>query len=162
MGAADVANAIKTRKLELPKTLPPPELAATLQHLADKGARDFYEGDIAKKLVEGAKAAGGVIGYRDLADYKPMWRAPLKLLFGDYEIFTVPPPSGGGLVIGETLNILADDDLRASGYQTIATLHLLLEAREGFRLHNEAGFNDENRDGCSILQTLGPEQSSVI
>lgn len=127
--AADIEDAIKTRKLELPKTLPPPELAATLQQLADKGARDFYEGDIAKKLVEGAKDGGGVIGYRDLADYKPMWRAPLKLLFGDYEIFTVPPPSGGGLVIGETLNILANDDLRASGYQTTATLHLLLEAQ---------------------------------
>lgn len=127
--AADIENANKSRKLELPKTLPPPELAATLQQLAEKGARDFYEGDIAKKLVEGAKAAGGVIGFRDLADYKPVWRAPLKLLYGDYEIFTVPPPSGGGLVIGETLNIVANDDLRASGYQTANTLYLLLEAQ---------------------------------
>jgi gamma-glutamyltranspeptidase/glutathione hydrolase len=127
--AADIENANKTRKLDLPKTLPPPELASTLQHLADKGARDFYEGELAKKLVEGAKASGGVIGYRDLADYKPVWRAPLKLLFGDYEIFTVPPPSGGGLVIGETLNILAKDDLRASGFQTVNTIYLLLEAQ---------------------------------
>jgi gamma-glutamyltranspeptidase/glutathione hydrolase len=70
-----------------------------------------------------------VIGHRDLADYKPVWRAPLKLVYGDYEIYTVPPPSGGGLVIGETLNILADDDLRASGFQTPKTLYLLLEAQ---------------------------------
>ncbi|MGZ8780897.1 MAG: gamma-glutamyltransferase [Thermoanaerobaculia bacterium] len=127
--ASDIENANATRKLELPKSLPPPELASTLQRLADDGARDFYEGDIAKKLVEGAKAAGGVIGFRDLAEYKPIWRAPLKLVYGDYEIFTVPPPSGGGLVIGETLNILANDDLRASGFQTTATLYLLLEAQ---------------------------------
>jgi len=127
--AADIENANKTRKLEIPKTLPPPELASTLQQLAEKGARDFYEGDIAKKLVEGAKAGGGVIGFRDLADYKPIWRAPLKLRFGEYEIYTVPPPSGGGLVIGETLNILAGDDLRASGFQTTNTLYLLLEAQ---------------------------------
>ncbi len=99
------------------RSAPAPELASTLQQLADQGASDFYEGDVAKKLVEGAKAAGGVIGFRDLADYKPVWRAPLKLLYGDYEIFTVPPPSGGGLVIGETLNILANDDLRASGFR---------------------------------------------
>ena len=127
--ASDIENANTTRKLELPKSLPPPELASTLQRLADDGARDFYDGDIAKKLVEGAKAAGGVIGFRDLAEYKPIWRAPLKLVYGDYEIFTVPPPSGGGLVIGETLNILANDDLRASGFQTTATLYLLLEAQ---------------------------------
>ncbi|MGZ8709162.1 MAG: gamma-glutamyltransferase, partial [Thermoanaerobaculia bacterium] len=92
--ASDIENANATRKLELPKSLPPPELASTLQRLADDGARDFYEGDIAKKLVEGAKAAGGVIGFRDLVEYKPIWRAPLKLVYGDYEIFTVPPPSG--------------------------------------------------------------------
>ena len=127
--AADIEAAIQQRKLDLPKPLPPPELAATLQRLAEEGARDFYEGDIAKRLVEGAKTGGGVIGFRDLADYKPVWRAPLKLRFGDYEIFTPPPPSGGGLVIGETLNIVAEDDLRASGFQTTATLHLLLEAQ---------------------------------
>lgn len=127
--AGAIAHANSTRKLEIPKALPPPELAATLQELAEKGARDFYEGGIAKKLVEGAKAGGGVIGYRDLAEYKPTWRAPLKLRFGDYEIYAPPPPSGGGLVIGETLNILANDDLRASGFQTTATLHLLLEAQ---------------------------------
>ena len=127
--ATDIANANRTRKLEIPSTLPPPELATTLSRIAEEGVRDFYEGDVAKKLVEGAKAAGGVLGFRDLADYKPVWRAPLKLVFGEYEIYTVPPPSGGGLVIGETLNIVADDDLRASGFQTTATLYLLLEAQ---------------------------------
>lgn len=136
--AADIAGANANRKLEIPKTLPPPELAPALQRIAEHGARDFYEGEVAKKLVEGAKAAGGVIGYRDLTDYKAIWRAPLKLLYGDYEIFTPPPPSGGGLVIGEVLNILANDDLRASGFQTTATLHLLLEAQR-------RAFIDRNR-----------------
>jgi len=127
--AADVANAKNLRKLELPEKLPPPELAATLQRLAEHGARDFYHGDLAKKLVEGAKSAGGVIGYRDLADYAPVWRAPLKLVYGEYEIYTVAPPSGGGLVIGGTLNILAGDDLRAAGFQTPKALYLLVEAQ---------------------------------
>jgi gamma-glutamyltranspeptidase/glutathione hydrolase len=127
--AADVANAKTTRNLQLPDKLPAPELAATMQRIADQGPRDFYEGDIAKKLVEGARAAGSVIGFRDLSEYKPQWRAPLKLVYGDFEIYTVAPPSGGGLVIGETLNILAADDLRASGFQTPKTLYLLVEAQ---------------------------------
>jgi gamma-glutamyltranspeptidase / glutathione hydrolase len=127
--AADVERAKSTRKLELPAKLPAPELAATLQRLAEHGARDFYEGDLARKLVEGAKNAGGVIGHRDLAEYKPVWRAPLKLVYGEYDIYTVPPPSGGGLVIGGTLNILAGDNLRAAGFQTPKSLYLLLEAQ---------------------------------
>jgi gamma-glutamyltranspeptidase/glutathione hydrolase len=127
--AADAAEAMKTRKLELPKVLPPPELASTLQRLADQGARDFYEGDIARKLVTGVRAAGGVLNYRDLRDYTPVWRAPLKLVYGDYEIYTVAPPSGGGLVIGETLNILAADNLATTGFQTPASLYLLAEAQ---------------------------------
>lgn len=127
--AADVAAAKRNRKLELPKVLPPPELATTLQRIAGHGARDFYEGELAKKLVKDVRVAGGIIGFRDLRDYRPIWRAPLKLLYGPYEIYSVAPPSGGGLVIGETLNILAADDLAATGFQTPASLYLLLEAQ---------------------------------
>jgi len=104
------------------------ELAATLQRIAESGARDFYEGDTAKKLVDGVRAAGGILAFRDLREYKPIWRAPLKLHFGAYDIYTVAPPAGGGLIIGEVLNILADDDLAALGFQTPRALHMLVEA----------------------------------
>lgn len=127
--AADIARAASERKLQIPARLPAPELAYTLARIAEHGARDFYEGEVAKRLVESMKEAGGVIGFRDLAEYRPVWRAPLKLVYGDFEIFSVPPPSGGGLVIGETLTILAGDDLRALGFQTPASLYLLLEAQ---------------------------------
>ena len=109
-------------------TFPPPELAVTLQSLADAGARDFYHGDVAKKLVDDVRAAGGNFGYRDLREYVPIWRAPIKLGYGPYDIYTVAPPAGGGLVIGETLNILARDDLAKSGFQTVPSLHLFAEA----------------------------------
>jgi gamma-glutamyltranspeptidase/glutathione hydrolase len=105
------------------------ELATTLQRLADAGARDFYDGDIAKKLVEAVRAAGGHFGHRDLREYQPVWRAPIKLRFGDYDLYTVAPPSGGGLVIGETLNILSGFDLAASGFQSTKSLHLIVEAQ---------------------------------
>ena len=116
----------KSRNVELPKSA---ELAATLQRLADAGARDFYDGELSVKLVEAMRAAGSVIGHRDLREYEPVWRAPIKLRYGAYEIHTVPPPSGGGIVIGETLNILGKDDLAAGGFQTLKSLHLLVEAQ---------------------------------
>ena len=73
---ADIDAAKRDRKLDIRKTLPPPELASTLQRLADHGARDFYEGMIAKKLIENVRAAGGIFGFRDLHEYAPVWRAP--------------------------------------------------------------------------------------
>ncbi len=93
-----------------------------------KGPRDFYDGDLAKKLVEGVRAAGGVLGYRDLRDYRPVWRSPIRLRYGELDIYTVPPPSGGGLVIGEVLGMLRDDDLAGAGFQSTRALHLLVEA----------------------------------
>ena len=132
--AADIAGAKQSRNLDIPKALPPPELASTLQRLADAGARDFYDGDLAEKLVEGVRAAGGILGHRDLREYEPVWRAPIKLRYGPYEIYTVAPPSGGGIVIGEVLNMLADDDLGALGFQSIRALHLLIEAQRRAQL----------------------------
>jgi gamma-glutamyltranspeptidase/glutathione hydrolase len=136
--AADIELANSTRKLEIPATPPPPELALTLQRLAEEGPRDFYEGQIATKLVDAVRTGGGVFGFRDLREYEPQWRAPLKLRYGPYEIYTAPPPSGGGLVIGETLNILSSDDLAATGFQTAKTVHLLVEAQR-------RAFIDESR-----------------
>jgi gamma-glutamyltranspeptidase/glutathione hydrolase len=126
---SDAANAkVKIDGLAAGTKLKQPELAAVLQRIADNGAKEFYEGDTAKKLIEGARLGGGIIGFRDLREYKPLWRSPVKLRFGAYDIYTVPPPSAGGLVIGEVLNILASDDLAAAGFQTPRALHLLAEA----------------------------------
>jgi gamma-glutamyltranspeptidase/glutathione hydrolase len=125
----DAANAkVKIEGLAAGSRFRQPELAVVLQRIAGKGAKEFYEGDTAKKLVEGIRLGGGAIGFRDLRDYKPLWRAPMKLRFGAYDIYTVPPPSGGGLVIGEALNILSGDDLAAAGFQTPRALHLIVEA----------------------------------
>jgi gamma-glutamyltranspeptidase/glutathione hydrolase len=131
---ADVDAAKRDRNLAVlagaaaGKTLAQPELATTLQRLAIRGARDFYDGALAGELIDGVHDAGGILGYRDLRDYKAIWRAPLKLHFGAYDLYTVAPPGGGGVLMGEVLNILANDDLGALGFQTPRMLHLLLEA----------------------------------
>lgn len=145
---ADIDAAKRDRKLDIRKTLPPPELAATLQRLADHGARDFYEGQLAKKLIENVRANGGIFGFRDLHEYEPVWRAPIKLKYGPYEIYTVAPPSMGGIALGETLNILANDDLAATGFQTTRSLHLLLEA--------------ERRAGIDALRYVGDPLGSRL
>jgi gamma-glutamyltranspeptidase/glutathione hydrolase len=121
----DIAAA---KQRTLGKPLMEAELAATLQKIAQDGARAFYDGDLSKKLVESVQNAGGTIGYRDLREYEPVWRAPIMLRYGPYELYTVSPPASGGVVMGETLNILANDDLAAAGFQTTKALHLFAEA----------------------------------
>jgi gamma-glutamyltranspeptidase/glutathione hydrolase len=109
-------------------TLVQPDLAATLERIALKGANDFYEGETATKLVEATRFVNGKLGYRDLREYKPQWRAPVRVRWRGYDLYTMAPPSAGGLVIGETLNILNGYDLRQGGFNSARMIHLLAEA----------------------------------
>ena len=88
-----------------------PDLAATLDTLAAHGAAGFYRGELAARLAAGVRAAGGIWTREDLASYRVIERAPLH---GDYHglrITTVAPPSSGGVVLLEMLNMLSGYDL---------------------------------------------------
>src|SRR5699024_11105107 len=91
-----------------------PALATTLTTLAEQGKAGFYHGDVAHKLVDGVQAAGGLWTLDDLADYEVVERAPIS---GTYttprrtcNIVSAAPPSSGGIVLVEALNILAAFD----------------------------------------------------
>ena len=108
--------------------LAPRDLTATLLRLSEAGARDFYDGEIAGRIVTNVKSAGGSFAFQDLRSYAPVWRAPMQIQFNGYDIYAPPAPSAGALVIGETLNILRTFDLVASGFQSPKTIHLVAEA----------------------------------
>ena len=104
------------------------DLAQTLERLARGGAAGFYEGNLAGGIVKAVKDHGGLLSLRDLREYKPIWRAPIRIVCGRYSLYTVPPPSGGAIVLGESLSILSTLDLAASGRSTARTIHLMAEA----------------------------------
>jgi len=109
-----------------------PALAVTLEHIAARGAEGFYRGPVAAAIARGVRDAGGILTTGDLAAYRPRWRTPLRTTYRGLEIFTVPPPSSGGVLL-EMLNVLAGDDLAALGRSSPAYLHLLAEAmKQGF------------------------------
>ncbi|HEU4523280.1 MAG TPA: gamma-glutamyltransferase [Thermoanaerobaculia bacterium] len=103
-------------------------LASTLERIAEHGAADFYRGEIARRLIDSVRTAGGIIGDRDLRNYQPLWRSPLQIRYRDYDIYTMPPPSGGGLVLAAALNILAGYDMKALGQETTRAVHVQAEA----------------------------------
>ena len=83
-----------------------PDLARTLQAIADGGAKAFYEGWIADSLVAEQKRGGGIISKADLAKYTPVWRTPVTTKYRDYSLVAMPPSSSGGVTMTEALNIL--------------------------------------------------------
>ncbi len=109
-----------------------PDLANTLEAIAAHGAQAFYHGRIAEELVDGVRAAGGIWTLADLASYHVIERKPLV---GDYRgarIIAAPPPSSGGIVLLDTLNILSGYDL--SRFDTATRKHLIIESlRRAFR-----------------------------
>ncbi len=137
------------------------DLAGTLARIATARARDFYEGDIAKRWIDPTRAAGGIIGYRDLREYRPIWRAPIRIRFGGFDLYTMSPPSAGGLVIGEVLNILSGFDLARTGFQTPATLHLLAEAERRGYIDRNQYLGDPTTNRIPYRELLSPERARL-
>ena len=82
------------------------DLAGTLELLAERGAQEFYGGELARAMVEHVRAGGGEITDEDLADYRVIWRRPVRVSFRDHVFLSNPPPSSGGVLIGYALRLL--------------------------------------------------------
>jgi gamma-glutamyltranspeptidase/glutathione hydrolase len=105
-----------------------PVLAKTLRQLAEKGAEDFYSGDIAQKIVKDMKVNNGWITNDDLNNFpEPKKQKPLKGTYRGYEIYTMPPP-GGGWVIIQALNILEQFPSKELALESNNRLKLIAEA----------------------------------
>lgn len=109
------------------ETFRQPELAATLERIA-KNPADFYRGAMAAQIAAAIQQGGGLITAKDLATYKAKDRRPLVGEYHGYKILTAPPPSGGGIGLLETLNILAPYDLKALGDRSPGDMHFIVEA----------------------------------
>lgn len=103
-----------------------PDLANTLKHLAESGRDGFYDGEVADKLVNGVRRAGGIWSRKDLDAYQVVERKPIKGSYQGITITSVPPSSSGGIVLVEALNILSGFDLQQP--DEITSKHLIIEA----------------------------------
>jgi gamma-glutamyltranspeptidase/glutathione hydrolase len=103
-----------------------PELAKTLERIA-KNPDDFYHGAMAKQIAAAMQKGGGLITEKDLADYEVKERRPIRGSYRGYEVVSAPPPSSGGIVLMEALNILEGYPLEKLGRKPEA-LHLTVEA----------------------------------
>jgi gamma-glutamyltranspeptidase/glutathione hydrolase len=104
-----------------------PDLARTLRLISDSGPSVFYRGQIADLIVAEMQRGGGLITKEDLGRYQAKWRDPVRLTYRGYTIFSMPPPSSGGVTMGELLNILEGYD-SLPRFGTPQYVHLVAEA----------------------------------
>lgn len=120
---------------EVPETgylIRQPDLAKTLRALAEHGHQGFYAGEVARKLVDGVAASGGIWTLEDLAQYQVVERAPVVFNYRDLRVISAAPPSSGGVALATMLHILEDDVL--AGLDEASRVHLSVEAmRRAYR-----------------------------
>ncbi|MCP4003502.1 MAG: gamma-glutamyltransferase [bacterium] len=109
----------------LEAVLKQPDLAKTLQAIAERGSGAMTEGPIAEAIVA---ASEGVLTLEDLSGYQVVWREPIRGRYRGYEIVSMPPPSSGGVLLVEQLNALEDFDLKSLGHNSSDMIHLVSQA----------------------------------
>lgn len=112
-----------------------PEFADTLNYLAQTGVQEFYEGEIARKLVQDCQEHGGYLTLEDLKNYQVIEREPLQINYRGNKFLTNPPPSSGGILIAFALELLSKIDLDTVGFGTSRHLQILADV---MRLTNAA------------------------
>ena len=106
-----------------------PELAKTLERIADKGPDDFYKGETAKLLIAQMKQDGGLITSDDLVDYKAKWREPMRIDWQGNTLYTAPLPSSGGIALAQLIGIKEQRaaDFKGVELNSAKYIHLLSE-----------------------------------
>ncbi len=127
-----------------------PAASKDLETIAVNGAREFYNGTMAKKICDDMTSNNGLINSTDLERYKPTIREPLRGSYKDYEIVTAPPPSSGGAIILQSLNMLENYTLKSFGHNSTQCLHLLAEALARSNLSCRTRISDPDFTDSSV------------
>lgn len=106
-----------------------PDLARTMQEIADKGIGTFYGGALGQRIVGRISALGGFVTLDDLRNNKPTWVTPISVPFRGYRVWELPP-NNQGIAALEMLRILEPYDLKVMGHNSAAYLHHLIEAKK--------------------------------
>lgn len=105
-------------------------LAKTLEHIAEKGSDGFYTGKVADAIVKTIKKKRGLLSHKDLKTYKMVERTPVTGVYKGLKIYSMPPPSSGGIHVIQILKMLEPYDLKDMGPQSTEAVHLTANAMQ--------------------------------
>ncbi len=109
-------------------TIKMPELAATMDRIAEQGKAGFYEGETARLIVAEMKRNNGIMSLQDLQDYEAAWREPLHGDYRGHEIISMPPASSGGIALLQLLEMIEPFPISEYGYNSADAVHVMVEA----------------------------------
>lgn len=133
-----------------------PELGRTLERIAKGGAREFYEGETAKRLAAEMKANGGIITLEDLKNYRTAERKPLTGRYKGYDFITAPPPSSGGLGILQMMGVLEGSGYEKSGPGSAAAIHFVAETMRRYYADRSEYLADPDFHKVPVSGLLNP------
>ena len=104
------------------------QLSITLDKIAKNGSKAFYEGDIAKMIVDEVQESGGIMTVEDLKNYNSVWRDPIKFEYKGLEVISMSLPSSGGILLGQLLKAIEGYDIEKLGHNSVESIQLMVEA----------------------------------
>ena len=138
------------------------DLAWTINEIAKNGDEAFYEGSIAKKIIQAMNEHGGYISAKDLREYQPRFSEPIKTTYRGLTVFAHPPPAGGAAVLLESLNILENFSVTDMGAQSAQFLHLLAEALQRGHMDRSRFMGDPEFYDVPIQKIISKKRASTL
>lgn len=137
-----------------------PNLANTLEKIAEEGRDVFYRGQIARTIDAFMKRVGGFLSYKDMADHKSEWVEPVSTTYRGYTVWELPP-NGQGIAALQILNILEGYDIKSMGFGSFQHIHHFVEAKklvfeDRAKFYADPAFND-----IPVEQLISKEYANV-
>lgn len=139
-----------------------PQLAKTLELISKDGTSAFYQGPIAKAVVAGSDANGGILSLKDFADYTVQWETPITCTYHGYTYIAAPPPSSGGATICQILQILEPYPLAKWGFGSVNSVHYIVEAERRAYADRNTYLGDPAFVHNPIAKLLAPDHVAAL
>jgi len=151
----------KNSNYKIGETFIQSDLANTLKRISYYGAKEFYEGETSKNIIKCMERTGGIITADDLKNYKAIERKPIVFDYKGYKVYTMPPPSSGGVALAGILNQLENIDLSSIPYHSSDYIHYIVEAEK--RVYSDRAFFLGDSDFNEIpIETLISDNYSKV
>ncbi|TAN04575.1 MAG: gamma-glutamyltransferase [Rhodanobacteraceae bacterium] len=144
------------------QVLKQPQLAHTLELIAQGGTRAFYDGPIAAAVVKASRVNHGLLSLKDFRDYTAQWEKPIECEYHGYTIISSPPPSSGGTTICETLQIIAPYPFAKWGFHSTQSAHYFIEAERRAFADRNTYLGDPAFVHNPIKQLLSAEHAAEL
>ncbi|MDM9620647.1 gamma-glutamyltransferase [Rhizobium sp. S96] len=139
-----------------------PDLATALSAIAEKGPDAFYKGAPAEAIVKASQTKGGLLAKEDFEQYAVRELKPIECNYRGYDIISSPPPSSGGVIICEILNVLEGYPLSFLGYGSAETVHLMVEAMRYAYVDRNAALGDPDFIDNPVTTLLDKSYAKAI